>query len=228
VDADAEALQALLRPLFTTAFLIDDFLAEQADFGAARVLLSSASSKTACATAFCLARRPGAPRVVGLTSAANAGYVRALGCYADVVPYEELGAIDRAVRTVYVDFAGDAGLRRTIHVGLGEALAYSCAVGGTHWTGLGSATGLPGPRPTLFFAPARVQQRSAPPPAGWGAAGFVERLDAAWTAFSSTVADADRPWLEIVRGRGAAAVEAAWRAQIDGRADPGRGTMLAL
>ncbi len=60
---DQEALIALLRPLFITSFLIDDFLADNAFFGAPTVLMSSASSKTAYGLAFCLARRRGAPRV---------------------------------------------------------------------------------------------------------------------------------------------------------------------
>ena len=58
-EANREAEQALLRPLFTTSFLIDDFLADNADFGAQTVILSSASSKTAYGTAFCIARRRG-------------------------------------------------------------------------------------------------------------------------------------------------------------------------
>ena len=39
--------QALLRPLFMLSFLVDDFLAENEFYGAKRVMLSSASSKTA-------------------------------------------------------------------------------------------------------------------------------------------------------------------------------------
>ena len=72
--ADSEDMQALLRPLFITSWLIDDFLADNDFFGArARrpagvMLLSSASSKTAYGTAFQLAQRPGI-EVVGLTSA---------------------------------------------------------------------------------------------------------------------------------------------------------------
>ena len=56
-SADVEGVRALLRPLFTTAFLIDDFVAANDAFGATTLLLSSASSKTAFATAFCLAQR---------------------------------------------------------------------------------------------------------------------------------------------------------------------------
>ncbi len=57
--AEDEALIALLRPLFITSFLIDDFLADNAFFGASTVLVSSASSKTAYGLGFCLARRRG-------------------------------------------------------------------------------------------------------------------------------------------------------------------------
>jgi hypothetical protein len=83
-----EALIALLRPLFITSFLIDDFLADNAFFGASTVLVASASSKTAYGLAFCVARRrgsPGAPAVVGLTSPKNVAFTERLGCYDRVV-----------------------------------------------------------------------------------------------------------------------------------------------
>ena len=78
-DAAREAEQALLRPLFMTSFLIDDFLADTGFFGARRVMLSSASSKTAYGTAFCLSLRRGSPnavKVIGLTSAGNLAFTR--------------------------------------------------------------------------------------------------------------------------------------------------------
>jgi hypothetical protein len=228
-EAAREGQQAVLRPLFTTSFLIDDFLADDAFFGARQVLLSSASSKTAYGTAFCLARRSVRPRVVGLTSPANLGFTRSLGCYDTVLPYADVGDLDPAAPTVYVDFAGDAALRRSIHEHFGAALAYSCAVGGTHWSELGGAGGLPGPKPTLFFAPAQVKKRSAPPPAGWGREGLQQRIGDAWRVFLQRVdGGADRPWLTIRSARGAAAVEQAYLALLDGRADAREGLMLAL
>lgn len=45
--ADREAMQVLFRPLFLTSFFLDDFLDDNAFFGAKTVVLSSASSKTA-------------------------------------------------------------------------------------------------------------------------------------------------------------------------------------
>jgi hypothetical protein len=108
-----EGLQALLRPVFITSFLIDDFLADERFFGATRVLLSSASSKTAFGVAHLLRHRGGV-EVLGMTSAANASFVRTLGCYDRVIGYDELQRLPHAP-TVYLDFAGSADLRRNVH-----------------------------------------------------------------------------------------------------------------
>ena len=44
--------QVIYRPLFTTAFVLADYFADNDDFGAGQVILASASSKTAFGTAF--------------------------------------------------------------------------------------------------------------------------------------------------------------------------------
>ena len=227
-DPALEGQQAVLRPLFTTSFLIDDFMAEQDFFGARQLLLSSASSKTAYGTAFCVARRSGGPLVRGLTSAGNLDYTRGLGCYGEVLRYEDVLTLDPELPTVYIDYAGDAQLRRTIHAHFGPALKYSCSVGGSHWEALGGASGLPGPRPELFFAPAQGKKRSAPPPEGWGATGLEERLGEAWAALMHKVNAPDQPWLVIRTDQGAQAVSAAYQQLLAGRSDPRSGLMLAL
>ena len=229
--AQNEGVQAVLKPLFDTAFLLDDFLADEGYFGARQLLLSSASSKTAYATAWCLAQRrgtAGAVRVVGLTSAGNLDFARSLGCYDAVHIYGDLPAMDRQVPTVFVDFAGDAALRRAVHEHFGASLLYSSSIGGTHWSALGPGGGLPGPRPVLFFAPAQAQRRSAPPPEGWGRDALQQRLGAAWAAFVERIGRADDPWLRIVDGRGAPALLAAYAALLDGRADARTGTLISL
>lgn len=227
-DAALEGHQALLRPLFTTSFLIDDFMAEQAFHGAGQLLLSSASSKTAYGTAFCLAGRNSRPRVVGLTSGGNLDYTRSLGCYDEVLRYEDVQTLDPSRPTVYVDFAGDAALRRIIHDHFAARLHYSCSVGGSHWEALGGASGLPGPRPELFFAPAQAKKRSAAAPEGWGPAGFEARLAQAWSAFMQKVTAPGNPWLVVRTDRGALAVTAAYQQLLAGRCDPREGLMLAL
>ena len=221
-----EAQQALLRPLFITSFLIDDFLADSGFFSAQTVILSSASSKTAYGTAFCLAQRrdAGGPKVIGLTSPANLGFTLGLGCYDEVLTYDAVGSLRADVPTVYVDFSGSVRLRASIHQQLSERLTYSCSVGGTHWDELGSAKGLPGPRPTLFFAPAQIKKRNA----DWGPAGLQRRLADAWAAFMQPVTAAEKPWLRVVRGHGAEAIESTYATLIGGSTNPAEGHMLSV
>lgn len=228
---ELEGLTAVLRPLFFTGFLIDDFLADNGFFGAQQVILSSASSKTAYGTAFCLAQRrgqPGTPRIIGLTSAGNLAFTRGLGCYDEVHLYSALATLDPQLPTVYVDFAGNAALRQTVHEHFGAALKFSSSIGGTHWEALGSGRGLPGPRPTLFFAPDQIKKRSSPPPQGWGSEGLSQRLGASWGAFVKATQRADYPWVRISRHEGAAAAEQAYQTMLGGRSDAREGLMLAF
>ena len=226
-ETNREAEQALLRPLFTTSFLIDDFLADNHEFGAQTVVLSSASSKTAYGTAFCIARRRGAsraPRVVGLTSAANAAFTRGLGCYDDVLLYEDVAALPAEESTAYVDMSGSAAVRAAVHAHLADALRYRCSVGGTHWDDLGSAKGLAGPRPVLFFAPAQIAKRREE----WGAEDFDRRVAHAWHDFVALITRADARWLEVVRGAGADVVERTYLMLLDGKVPAQEGHILTL
>lgn len=221
-----EGLQAVLRPLFLTAFLLDDHLADNDFFGARQLLLSSASSKTALGTAHCLAQRrhqPGCPRIVGLTSAGNAEFVRSLGCYDEVLTYEQWPAQVSPIPTAYIDFAGDAQLRRRVHTQFAETLMFSSSIGGTHWEALGSARDLPGPRPTLFFAPAQAKARSAPPPEGWGSAELQRRMDHAWAQFIDQVRQGE--WVQTLEQRGAQAALQAYGNMLGGHV-PARQALL--
>jgi hypothetical protein len=214
----AEDYQALLRPLFITGFLIEDFLDENALFGARSVVLTSASSKTAISLAFQLKAR-GKARVVGLTSPRNKAFVEALGSYDQVVTYDAVAGAAIEAPVVLVDFAGDAPLLKAVQQRFGDALAYSCLVGGTHWEAERGGGDLPGPKPVFFFAPDRIRKRAA----DWGPGGLDERHDAAWAPFA---ADAPR-WLKVIEGVGAEGVAAAYRAVLDGQAGPDEGHVLS-
>lgn len=221
-SADTEDVQALLRPLFITSWLIDDFIADNEFFGADTLLLSSASSKTAYGTAFQLAQRKGL-QVIGLTSPRNRAFCESLGCYNRVLSYDELESIRADTKCVYVDFAGNAKLREAVHTRFTN-LKYSSAIGGTHVSELGGAKGLGGPRATLFFAPAQVQKRTKE----WGPAGLGEQLVAAWRAFTARISDPSRPWLVVEHHQGDEAVRKAYGAVAAGKLDPRAGHVLSF
>lgn len=225
-----EDIQALLRPLFVTAWLIDDFMADNQFFGAQQAegglpgmaLLSSASSKTAYATAYGLKQRSGI-EVVGLTSPPNKAFCESLGCYHRVLTYDQLDAIAADRPCVYVDFAGNAALRLAIHTRFAK-LKYSCSIGGTHVENLGGAKDLPGPRATLFFAPAQIKKRAA----DWGAPEFGKRMVQAWFAFTATACNPQMPWIKVVHHAGPAEVRAAYALVLGGQSDARLGHMLAM
>ncbi len=227
--ADTEDLQALLRPLFITSWLIDDFLADNDFFGASAdgaqrgvMLLSSASSKTAYGTAFELAQRAGI-EVVGLTSPANVAFCQSLGCYHRVLTYDQLDQLAADAPSVYVDFAGNAAFRKALHTHC-KNLKYSSSIGGTHVSELGSGKDLPGPKPTLFFAPAQIKKRSGE----WGAPGLGQRLLQSWHGFIAAVSNPKQPWLTVQHHRGADAVQAAYLQVLSGKGDARVGHMLSL
>ena len=99
-------------------------------------------------------------------------------------------------------------------------MRHSCSVGGTHWENLGGAGGLPGAKPTLFFAPAQIQKRAV----DWGPGGVQQKLAVAWSAFQPKLAG----WLHVIHGRGPAAIEATYRDVLEGRTAASDGHMLSF
>jgi len=218
-DAEHEDEQMLLRPLFLTSYLIDDFLDDAGFFGADTVVLSSASSKTASALAFELSLRKRV-LVVGLTSSRSAEFARTLCVYDHVLAYDQLESLP-AGRAVYVDMAGDAELRAGVHGHYRDELAHSAVVGATHHDRMGQVPdALPGPRPTFFFAPDRIAKRAV----DWGAEGLQQRMADAWHPYLEW-ADG---WLEVIHGHGADAVKSAYLDLLDGRIDPATAHVLSL
>src|ERR1700709_2758178 len=107
--------QALLRPLFMLSFLVDDLLAGNQFFAGSRVILSSASSKTAFGLAHLLHTQRQPIRVIGLTSSGNTEFVRSLGCYDEVVSYDAVSSMPADQTAVFVDMAGSGKLRGDLH-----------------------------------------------------------------------------------------------------------------
>jgi hypothetical protein len=177
-------------PLFTTSFILDDFFADNNDFGATTVVIGSASSKTAFGLAFIL-KQTGRVKTVGLTSAANLSFVQGLGLYDSVKTYDEIESIEAGEATAYVDMSGNKGVLARVHTHFSEKLVASCGVGITHWR---SSEGrqlaeLPGAKPQLFFAPTQIVKRIKE----WGPAHYQAKLNKATEAFFAVVDS----WVEI-------------------------------
>lgn len=215
-DADTADRALLLRGLFLTSFLADDYLADHDLFGASQVVVVSASSKTAIALAFQLHQRPGVS-VVGVTSARNARFVGGLGLYDSVITYDDLTAIGTEP-TVVVDMSGDNAVVAGIHRHLGDALVHSVAVGATHWEDMAAGHDVPGPAPQFFFAPSQITKRTQ----DWGTAEFTRLSNAALQAF---VADSVR-WMAVDHSSGADGMERVYIDTLEGRITPDRGQIV--
>ncbi|MCW2599586.1 MAG: hypothetical protein JWM02_1415 [Frankiales bacterium] len=220
-EADREDLQVLYRPLFMTSFMLADFLEDNGFFDASSVVISSASSKTSYGTAFLL---QGKVKTVGLTSKGNAAFTASLGSYDEVLTYEQATDLPQQ-KTLYVDVAGNAALRRTVHEHLGAGLVHSAVVGAAHRgagaerADLGGGAGsLPGPRPTFFFAPDQMRKRSA----DWGPGGVEANHAEAWRRFAPVV----EGWVDVVVATGPEALRADWLETLAGETGPRTGHVV--
>lgn len=210
--------QALLRPLFMLSFLVDDFLAENDDFGARAVLLSSASSKTAFGLAHLLHTR--GRKVIGLTSSGNTGFVTSLGCYDEVVTYDRVTSLPSDAPVAFVDMAGNSELRTTLHRHFGDQMKCSVRVGLTHRATEPDEGALPGAKPRWFFAPDHIRKRAKE----WGPGGIEQRLGAAWAGFAPML----ERCLTVIESRGPEAVRQVYLDALQGRIPPEQGHMLSL
>mgnify|MGYP000170553765 CR=1 FL=1 len=213
-------LQPVLRPLFTTSFLIDDFLADEGFFDAEQVLLLSASSKTALGTAYCLKARAEKP-VIGLTSGGNKAFVDGTGFYDDVYAYDDIASMDKTKKTVVVDMSGNMGVIRNLEAHFGDSLTYICRVGISHWQEAAKAPPKRTDTPTaFFFAPDRAKQRIG----DWGQAGFAKNLGARWMPFL----DSASAWLTIEKQTGIEAVLENYKDLLNGQSGPDKGYLFTL
>lgn len=217
--ADAEDRHALLRGLFITGWLAEDYFAENDWFGARRVLVLSASSKTAIGFAHCADAREGI-EVIGATSPRNHAFTHRIGCYNEVVLYEDIAAIPADAPIVSIDMAGSGPVLGAVHTHFRDQLKYSMAVGRSHHEAPSRATSLPGPKPEFFFAPTQVKKRVQ----DWGPRGYQERVATALRGFVGWSSE----WLQVRHSRGARAAASTWDEVYSGRVEPHVGHVVSL
>jgi hypothetical protein len=218
-DAAFEPEQTLFRPLYATGWWAADCIAQ----GKPRVaVLSSASSKTALATAHALRKRGGV-ETVGLTSARNVDYVRSAGLYDRTLSYDAVSELSGEGPSVYVDFLGRDELTAAVHRALGAGLTRSILIGATDWDDKAGGVAPPkpdlvGPKPEFFFVPSYAAGRlQAQPELG---AAMLDDLRAFYPA-SRALVRAQRP-------RGEAAIVESWARLAAGDVAPDEGLVLSF
>ena len=230
---DGEDRSALLRVLFLTGYLADEFFADSGGatddgaapfFGAQQVIVLSASSKTAIGFSQRAAKRDGWS-VIGLTSAGNADFVRSLGIYDTVVTYDQIDDAERGIPlldSVVIDMAGNPNVLASVHQHLGDRVKHSMMIGRSHHDAVPtSPTGeLPGAAPQFFFAPTALDRLVE----NWGGAEYRRRTAEATHEF----VDASRAWMSLDERRGPDGPASAWASIYSGEVAPDVGVVASF
>ena len=213
--------QALLRPLFMLSFLVDDFLAENEFYGARRVMLSSASSKTALRARASPAHAGNGIKVIGLTSASNVAFVKSLGCYDEVVTYDSVTSLPADSPVAYVDMAGNSALREKAAPAFrrpDEIFRPHRAHPSQHRRR--TSRNCPAPSRSGSSRPTR----SASAPRNGDRAASSKRFGAAWSGFAPNLDQ----WIKVIESHGPAAVRQVYLDTLNGRVPPDQGHILSL
>ncbi|WP_085297489.1 DUF2855 family protein [Cognaticolwellia mytili] len=219
-----EDFEMLVRGLFTTSWLIEDFMFDQNYFSAEQYLITSASSKTSIALAFAIKAR-GDLTAVGITSNSNRKFVESLGCYDKVISYDEITHLDSSAPSILVDMAGSQKTLAAIHTHFIDQLRYSCRIGATHHhdlvpNELSTKSTLPGVVPTFFFAPTQLKKRTN----DWGAIETMNKIGQSlqgYITFCHTI-------MTIEHSTGKAAINKAYQEVLLGKADASIGKIISL
>ncbi|NOX81766.1 MAG: DUF2855 family protein [Alphaproteobacteria bacterium] len=208
-DAAMDDDRMVLFPLYATSFCLYDFLKDNDWFGAAQIIIPSASSKTAIGTAYAIKGDEASPLLVGLTSPRNKTAVEALGLYDTVLTYDDIADVDANTPAVIVDMSGNGDVLSRLHKHLGENMRYTSNVGVTHFDANKMGPDFISERSAMFFAPSHIQKRAQ----DWGPGEFEKRAGAFWRE----AALKSRDWLKIQKETGDDAVKHAYDEVLSGK-----------
>ena len=208
-----ESLVCVFKPLLVTAAMLAERIGSACGGGLGRVIMTSASSKTALLTAYCVRQLLGGDLLlIGLTSSSRVTRVSQLGMFDEVMSYEEINQLapGEAGRDVVLDFSGAGDWLEQLHAQLADALLLSLRIGKADWQ---SSPGKPerGPAPEVFFAPREVELFFAK----HGAAAYRQRMMSLWSRF---VSQAER-LCQVRQARGFVELQSLWGRLILGEVD---------
>ena len=213
---------SLFRPLFATSYLLESFCEDHGFLDDAdQVIVSSASSKTAMGFGYLLTKNHAHQvKAIGLTSSRNKDFVSSLGCYDQVISYDELELVDANLRSIVFDVAGNRGVLENIHQRLGDNILYSGQVGQTHWEDKDHRLSklLPGPRPVYWSGPDQLMALRE----RYGESGFMKRVQESMIDFMIAAFN----WINIEESKGPDASEARVRRMLEGDVNAANGMIL--
>ena len=228
-DADYESemdnIRSLLFPLHITSFCICDALEEKDYYGAEQILIVSASSKTAIGLAQGLEEASSSPSIIGLTSQKNLDFVKNLGCYDEVITYDEISSVNFQNKSVIVDMAGSREILGTLHGSLKDNMLKCLTVGMTHWDNDVTAEDALGQamlreRTEFFFAPAHIQKRVK----DWGYDGYNQKTN----EFMKTRSLQSSHWMKIREVNGIENFISIYNQFVKGDINPNEGIIVVI
>jgi len=207
----------VIRPLFTTSFLLYHFFTDEKFMGAKHILLSSASSKTAMALASMLKENKDSHsiNICGITSSSNKEFVLKTGLYDTVYSYDEVKELLHE-GTVIADFAGNKGLLKEIDDHLTDHLIFISAIGLTDWESNKDQT--PVPKAKFFFAPTYAEVKLKE----WGPAQGMKMIQEAMMKFIAVIA----PQIAIQNISGFDDMQSLFIEMVDGKVNPKHGNII--
>ena len=224
-DAAADNVRSLLFPLHITSFCLCDAMEYESFYSADQILVISASSKTAIGVAQGLRDISNAPNVIGITSHKNLTFVEKLGCYDQIITYDNLSSVRNDLKTIMVDMAGSREILGTLHGSLGNNMLKCLTVGMTHWDNEVTAEDALGQamlrdRTEFFFAPAHIQKRFK----DWGYEGYNQRTNKFMQARSHQSLD----WMVVKEIDGMKNFLSIYRKFIAGEINPNEGIIVKI
>jgi len=219
--AEFEEAIMLFRPLFGTSFLMQSYCEDHGFYGAKRIIVTSASAKTSMGFGYLMQKHfSGNIETIGLTSQKNRAFVESLDCYDTVLTYDEVPLIPVGPATLIFDVAGNADVVTALHTRLGDTIAYSGAVGKTHWNAgaFGASRDLPGAKPVFWSAPDQIavlRERI-------GSGAMMRQMGAAMIDFMMAASG----WIKLSESHGPEAMTEKIRDMLDGKVGAEEGIIL--
>jgi len=220
---ETENEQCLLRPLFTTSFLLDSFFSENHYFDSQQIILTSASSKTALSLAWLINLRKQATKntiqLIGLTSSKNKSFVEESGYYDTLFIYEDHHKINADINSSIVDFSGNHQLQFQIQTHLNNALKHNCLVGLVHWQAAKGSAQLPN-KGSFFFAPTFAKKKQKE----WGSTIFNNKLMEVWSQFVNS----NKNWMNVTELQGIESLKEVYQKMLIGNFEASKGYIFSL